>query len=207
VACFPRGLDLGWSVFLNEPSRFAAALETQITAYARGRQAGLALSRAEERPREKLKRQALELSQELGGPAGMAEGAAEEGIPSLVSLDSPLHILISMGVGITGHVVTSRSRRRQVRQTRNDLINCIVARGSAEGSELPPVALDAGVVKVTLRRGDRLQDTSIRVPCRRKWPGSSLDSVIDRDNVARSLGKDPLQATVQYPQWRKRRSA
>ena len=200
-------LFFGWSVFLNEPSRFAAALERQITAYARGRQAWLAVSGEEERMREKLKRQALELSEELGGLPGMVEGAAEEGLPSLISLDSPLHILISMGVGITEHVVTSRSERRQLRQTRNDLISCIVARGSAEGSELLPVKLNAGAVRVRLRRGDKLQDTSIRVPCGRKWPGSSLDYVIDRDNAARSLGKQPLQAPVQYPQWRKRSSA
>jgi hypothetical protein len=71
-------LFFGWSVFLNEPSRFAAALERQITAYARGRQAWLAVSGEEERMREKLKRQALELSEELGGLPGMVEGAAEE---------------------------------------------------------------------------------------------------------------------------------
>lgn len=200
-------LFFGWSVFLNEPSRFVAALERQIAAYARGRQAWLAVSREEERMREKLKGQALELSEELGGLAGTVEGAAEEGIPSLISLDSPLHILISVGVGISEHVVTSRSHRRQLRQTRNGLINCIVERGSAEGAELLPVSLNAAAVRVKLRRGDRLQDTSIRVPCGRKWPGSSLDHVIDRDNVARSLGKQPLQAIVQYSQWRKRNSA
>jgi hypothetical protein len=71
-------LFFGWSVFLNEPSRFAAALERQIMAYARGRQAWLAVSGEEERMREKLKRQALELSEELGGLPGMVEGAAEE---------------------------------------------------------------------------------------------------------------------------------
>lgn len=71
-------LFFGWSVFLNEPSRFAAALERQITAYARGRQAWLAVSGEEERMREKLKRQALELSEELRGLPGMVEGAAEE---------------------------------------------------------------------------------------------------------------------------------
>jgi hypothetical protein len=190
-----------WLVCISERALpLAAALERQITAYARGRQAWLAASGEEERMREKLKRQALELSEELGGLPGMVEGAAEEGIPSLVSLDSPLHILISIGVGITEHVVTSRSERRQLRQTRNDLINCIVARGSAEGSELLPVKLNTGAVRVRLRRGDKLQDTSIRVPCGRKWPGSSLDYVIDRDNAARSLGKQPLQAPVQYLQ-------
>lgn len=47
-------------------------------AYARGRQAWLAVSGEEERMREKLKRQALELSEELGGLPGMVEGAAEE---------------------------------------------------------------------------------------------------------------------------------
>lgn len=200
-------LFFGWSVFLNEPSRFVTALGRQIAAYALGSQAWLAVSREEERMREKLKRQALELSEELGGLAGTVEGAAEEGIPSIISFDSPLHILISMGVGITEHVVTSRSERKELRQTRNGLVNCIVGRGLAEEAELPPVSLNADAVRVKLRRGDRLQDTSIRAPCGRKWLGSSLDHVIDRDNLARSLGKQPLQASVQYPQWRKRSSA
>lgn len=200
-------LFFGWSVFLNEPSRFVAALQRQIAAYARGRQPWLAVSREEEGMREKLKRQVLELREEPGVLVDAVEGAVEEGIPSLISLDSPLHILISMGVGITEHTMTSRSKRRQLRQTRNGLISCIVGRGSTEETELLPVSLNAGVVRVEPRRGDRLQDTSIRVPCGRKWPGSSLDYIIDRDNVARSLGKQPLQANVQYPQWRKRSSA
>lgn len=196
-------LFFGWSVFLNEPSRFVAALERQIAAYARGRQAWLAVSDEEERMREKLKHQVLELSKEPGLPVAAVEGAVEEGTLPLILFDSPLHILISVGVGITDHVVTSRSKRRQLRQTRNGLINCIVRRGSTEETELLPVSLNAAVVRVEPRRGDRLQDTSIRFPCGRNGPGSALDYVIDQDNLARSLGKQPLQANVQYPQWRK----
>jgi hypothetical protein len=182
---------LGWSVILSDPSRLASALGRELASYARDKEARPTISDGEKRARDELKRLELAVGEKSGGLMSAVEGAVEG-----VSVDTPLNILISMGVGaaetVAEHAVISRSQRRALHKIRNRLLGYALKREAIIRSESLPARLNTHTVKVQLRKDDGLQDPFIRAPYGRRWPSSIIDYSIDRASVTRSLHQLPL---------------
>jgi hypothetical protein len=180
-------LLLGFSIFLSDLSRLVHALETQLAAYACGKDACPPMSSREKQLREELKRWQRADHGEAAGLTGAVEGAVEGGAPSLISLDSPVNTLISIGFGAADHVVASRSKWRAHRKVRNGLLAFADEREAAIGADPPPISLSAHSVRVQLRGSKGLRNTMIRAPYGRKGLGSVVDRAIDQGHATRSF--------------------
>ena len=190
-------LFLGFSIMFKDPSRVISALERQLTAYARGREVWPQMSDEETRLRDELKRQALRARDKPPAVVGAVEGAVEEGLPSIISLDSPMHILISIGVGVAENALQSRSERKAFRKIRNKLIACIRTREASIRPGTPPASLSLNAIQFPTRKDDRLQAVCMRLPLGRRWPGgSALDYAVDKTIRQRSLHKLPLKLPI-----------
>jgi hypothetical protein len=187
-------LFLGFSIMLKDPSRVISALERQLAAYARGPEAWPQMSDEETRLRDELKRQALRARGNPPGVVKAVDGAIEEGLSSIISLDSPLHALISMGVGVAEDALESSSERRAFRKLRNKLIACIRTREAAIRPETAPAPLSPNAIQFSIRKDDRLQGVCMRLPLGRRWPGgSAADYAVDKVIRKRSLHELPLK--------------
>lgn len=182
---------LGWSVILSDASRLTPVLGKELASYARGKEAQPVVSDEEKRERDELKRLELAVREKSGALMSAVEGAVEG-----VSVDTPLNILMSMGVGaaetVAEHAVISRSQRIALHKVRSRLLGGALKHEATIRSESLPTKLSTQAVKVQLRKDERLQDPFIRAPYGRKWPGSIIDYSIDRASVARSLHQLPL---------------
>jgi hypothetical protein len=185
-------LLLGSSIFMNDLSRLVVALEKQLEAYALDKASWPPMSSKEKELRVELKRQEQVIRKDLGAPVDAVEGAVEEGVPSLLSLGTPLSTLTSIGVGAASHIYESRSERSAFRKARNGLLACMEEREAITGTESPPVSLSAHAVKVQLRSGIGLRNTMLRAPYGSGPFRSWFDYAVDQAHMIRSLHRQPL---------------
>jgi hypothetical protein len=190
-------LFLGFSIMFKDPSRVISALERQLAAYARGKEAWPHMSDEEKQLRDELTRQALRARGKSSAVIGAVEGAVEEGVPSIISLDSPMHILISIGVGVAEHALESSGERKAFRKLRNKLLTCIRTREAAIRPETPSASLSPNAIQFPIRKDDRVQAVCMRLPFGRRWPGgSTFDYAIDKTIRQRSLHQLPLKRPI-----------